>query len=179
VPTAPAEPVALDLYFELQQVLFREARLLDERRYMDWIALLADDCTVRVPTRDNIAMDRDSGRAAVDAELSELCYFEDDKLTLLGRVMRLGTGTAWGENPPSRTRRFVGNVEVLHAEAPGELRVLSNLLIRRTRRASERNWFAGARRDVWRRTEKGWLLVSRSVVLDDSVIDSPNISVFF
>ena len=159
------------------QFLYREARLLDERRFGEWLALLSNDCEILVPTRDNLAAGADGAPPRVEEELAELAFFEDNKLTLLARVLRLGTGRAWGENPPSRTRRIVTNVE-LEAGARGEWIVHSNLLLYRTRRASEENWFVGARRDLLREDAAGVRLARRRVVLDTHVLDSPNLSVF-
>ena len=93
-------------------------------------------------------------------------------------MLRLRTGRAWGENPPSRTRRFVTNVELETSEAPDEWRVYSNLLLYRSRRSSDEHWFACQRRDRVRHTDKGLLLADRRVVLDSVVLGSPNLSVF-
>ena len=69
-------------------------------------------------------------------------------------------------------------MEVERTENPDELRVYSNLVLYRTRRADEQNWFVGRRRDLLRRADKGFLIARRRVVLDANVLDSPNLSVF-
>jgi 3-phenylpropionate/cinnamic acid dioxygenase small subunit len=39
---------------EIAEFLYREAELLDERRYDDWLALLSDDIRYWMPMRRNI-----------------------------------------------------------------------------------------------------------------------------
>lgn len=178
-PAAARFPVAFEEAHEAEQFLYREARLLDERRFEEWMALLADDIHYWVPTRQNLGQRRSESRVDVERELSgpeELCFFDENKLTLVGRVIRLTTGQAWGENPPSRTRRFVTNVEVERGE--GELRVHSNLLIHRSRRMDDVHWFVAARDDVLRRSGASFQLARRKVVLDTNVLQSPNLSLF-
>jgi len=180
-PATASFPVSPEETHEVEQFLYREARLLDERRYDEWMALLADDVHYWVPTRRNRGQARTESRADIDRELSgpeELCFFDENKLTLVGRVVRLSTGQAWGENPPSRTRRFVSNVEVERAGADDELRVHSNLLIHRSRRVDDVHWFVAGRDDVLRRSGSSFQLVKRKVVLDTNVLQSPNLSLF-
>ena len=42
-----------ELYLSVQQFLFSEARLLDERRFDDWLALFSDDAIYWMPVRHN------------------------------------------------------------------------------------------------------------------------------
>ncbi len=177
--SAENKPVSLEEHHAVEQFLYREARMLDDRLYMEWLGLLADDCDYKVPTRENVQMVRGKPPVTVEDELAEVCYFEDDKLTLLAKVLRLGTGTCWGENPPSRTRRLVSNVEVQRGDAPNEFRVYSNLLLHRSRRVDEVSQFVGQRRDVLRQTDKGLLLAKRLVVLDMNICDSSHMGNFF
>ncbi len=88
-------------------------------------------------------------------------------------------GPAWGENPPSRTRRLVSNVEVIASSTPNELLVYSNLLLYRSRRASDVSQFVGQRRDTLRQTPKGLMLARRVVVHDMSICDSSHMGNFF
>lgn len=180
-PATAIAPISLEETHEVQQFLYREARLLDERRHDEWMTLLADDLHYWVPTRQNRAQGRTESRVEIDSELSgpdELSFLDESKLTMVGRVVRLGTGQAWGENPPSRTRRFVANVEVERGDAPDELRVHSNLLVYRSRREDEVHWFAAGRDDVLRRVGGSFQLVKRRVVLDTTVLQSTNLSLF-
>jgi 3-phenylpropionate/cinnamic acid dioxygenase small subunit len=166
----------------VEQLLYREARLLDERRYRDWLALWTDDASYWMPTRSNVAGSPRRPDVTVEEELADedgVAWLQENKLTLLARVLRLGTGRAWAENPPSRTRHFVTNVELEATADPGEWRAYSNLLLYRSRRADAAHWFSCQRRDRLRQTPGGLLIAERRVVLDAHVLDSPNLSVFF
>jgi 3-phenylpropionate/trans-cinnamate dioxygenase beta subunit len=67
------------------------------------------------------------------------------------RVARLETGLAWSEDPPSRTRHLITNIEVKPAELDSEIRVYANLLVYKNRAETEQDFFIGARKDVLRR----------------------------
>lgn len=177
--TAKNTPIGLEELHAVEQFLYREARLLDDRLYIEWLGLLADDCTYLVPTRENVQAVRGKPPVTREDEVTGVAYFEDDKLTLMAKALRLGTGTAWGENPPSRTRRLVSNVEVVRGEAPEELLVYSNLVLHRSRRVDEVSQFVGQRRDILRQTEKGLLLARRVVVLDMNICNSSHMGNFF
>jgi 3-phenylpropionate/cinnamic acid dioxygenase small subunit len=101
---------------ECRALLEREARLLDERRFEDWLALYAAECIVWVP----------GSEAAGDPRREVAIYF-DDRRRLEDRIYRLRTGKAWSQVPASRTIRMVSNVEVFTAGQ--KLMVRSNLLI--------------------------------------------------
>lgn len=110
----------------------------------------------------------------------DLSYFDDDKPYLHSRILRLETGMAWAEDPPSRTRHLITNVIVDPVEiAPDEYRVESNFLLYRNRLETEVDLFAGCRSDVLRRSPSGWKIAERKIVLDQNVLLSKNLSVFF
>src|SRR5688572_11640103 len=101
--------VDAELQREIEQFLYEEAELLDDRRLHDWLALLTDDIRYRMPTRDNRVRREQSKELSGETEMA---YFDDDKRTLVQRVKRLDTGLAWAEDPPSRTRHLVTNVRI-------------------------------------------------------------------
>jgi benzoate/toluate 1,2-dioxygenase beta subunit len=105
---------------ECRQLLEREARLLDQNRFEDWLALYAENCIVWVPAAE----------AAGDPRREVAIYF-DDRRRLEDRIFRLRTGKAWSQVPASRCVRQVTNVEVFRAGAEGEKRLMvrSNLLM--------------------------------------------------
>ena len=53
----------------------------------------------------------------------DLALMDEDKDSLTRRIDRLITGMAWAEDPPSRTRHIITNIEVEAGDAEGELRV--------------------------------------------------------
>jgi 3-phenylpropionate/cinnamic acid dioxygenase small subunit len=165
-----------ELQHEIEQFLYLEAELLDEGRFHEWYELLADDVHYWMPVRENRL------RRERDRELggpTDLAYFDDDKQTLGQRIRRLDTGMAWAEDPPSRTRHVIGNVRIHAGAAEGEFEVTSAFLLYRTRLETDLNLFAGRRDDVLRRADDGWRIARRRIVLDQNVILSKNLSVFF
>jgi 3-phenylpropionate/cinnamic acid dioxygenase small subunit len=164
-----------------EQLLYREARLLDERRFAEWLALWTDDATYWIPTRAARAATADEPFVPVESELAPaagVAFMQETKGHLSLRVARLGTARAWGENPPSRTRRFVTNVELEPGDAQGEWRAYSNLLLHRSRRAGDEHWLTAQRRDRLRSEGGALRLAERKIVVDCAVLPSPNLSVF-
>ena len=101
---------------ECRALLEREARLLDQNRFEDWLALYAENCIVWVPAAETAGDPR-----------QEVSMYFDDRRRLEDRIFRLRTGKAWSQVPASRCVRQVANVEVFRS---GErLMVRSNLLM--------------------------------------------------
>jgi benzoate/toluate 1,2-dioxygenase beta subunit len=101
-----------------RMLLEREARLLDQLRYDDWLALYTAECIYWVPSTPNAGDPR-----------REIAVMFDDRRRLEDRIYRLGTGFAWSQAPASRTVRLVTNVEAF-ATAREDVRMLrSNFLI--------------------------------------------------
>ena len=172
---------------EVEQFLYREARLLDERRFNEWLDLFTDDVHYWMGARSN-RYPRNSKAISI---LSPNRYVEDDKTradelsildetkeTLSARVARLETGMAWAEDPPSRTRRMIGNIE-LAGEAGPELTVYSNFIVYRSRAESEEDFYVGARQDRLRRVDGGLKIAQRKMTLDQNVLSAKNVSIFF
>src|SRR3954471_15031036 len=101
---------------ECRQLLEREARLLDQSRFEDWLAMYAENCIVWVPAAETAGDPR-----------REVAIYFDDRRRLEDRIFRLRTGKAWSQVPASRTVRLVSNVEVFSQKQ--RLMVRSNLLI--------------------------------------------------
>lgn len=174
---------ALSLRLSIEEFLYLEAELLDDHRYDEWLALLADDVHYWAPTQAN-RQRRDRGREA--SAPGEVALFDDDKTTLSWRVRQMGVATHWAEDPPSRTRHLVSNIRIAPGEAAGEYGVRSNFLCYRNRLRDEVDLWAGERRDVLRRVangdgggQPGWLIARRAITLDQNVVLSKNLSVFF
>lgn len=159
---------------EIEQFLYREARLLDERRYTEWLDLFTDDVRYWMP----LVSTRDRGSREIANE-RELAYFDDNKQTLTLRVRRLYTGLAFAEEPPSRTRRIIANVEVRVGSSPNELIVNSNFIVYRTRLESDTELFVGRREDTLQRLGDGWQIAKRTMILDQNVLAAKNLSIFF
>jgi benzoate/toluate 1,2-dioxygenase beta subunit len=103
---------------EFRRLLEREARLLDQLRYDDWLALYAPECIYWVPSTPNAGDPR-----------REISVMFDDRRRLEDRIYRFRTGYAWSQAPASRTVRLVTNVEVFATTRDDSRMVRSNFLI--------------------------------------------------
>jgi 3-phenylpropionate/cinnamic acid dioxygenase small subunit len=86
---------------------------------------------------------------------------------------------AWAEDPPSRTRHLIANIEVVPGDTPSELGVHSNFIVYRSRAETEQDFYVGTRRDALRRVGGGLLISSRKITLDQNVLVAKNVSIFF
>lgn len=174
----PSTSTKVETHFEISQFLFREARLLDDRRWDDWLALISDDVRyvapvrlARMPREDRLEFEAADGGA----------HYDDSKENLAERVRKLQTGRAWSEVPASRTRHLITNVEVRDRADEQSWTVYSNFLVYRTRSLTYQDMFAGARHDIIRRRSdaSGQLeIASRRILLDQTVLLGNNLSVF-
>ena len=162
------------LWLELMPFYIREAWLLDERRLTEWLALFTDDVLYFMPRRKNVPR-RESHRELTP--LGDLAILEEDKRYLEMRVARLDTGMAWAEDPPSRTRHLVGNLEVAPL-AKGEVQAKTAFLVYRSHLETDHQLLSGCREDVLRRVKGGWKIARRTIVLDANVLLDKNLSVF-
>ena len=168
--------MASELRREVEEFLYHEAELLDERKLREWLDLLTDDVRYWMPVRHNPA----ERPAAVVGELSkpgESYYFDDDKQSLRIRVERVYAKNAWAEVPPSRTRHLISNIRV-KKDGDDEIEVHSNFIVYRTRMDTDQDWFVGTRHDILRRERDGFKLAHRTIILDQSVLAAKNLSIF-
>jgi 3-phenylpropionate/cinnamic acid dioxygenase small subunit len=162
---------------EVEQWLYMEAETLDERKYTDWVSLLAEDIHYWMPVRRNVKFG-EQHRENSDPE-SEISWFDEGKMTLAGRVRQINTGVHWCEEPFSRIRHFVTNVEVVSVDGD-EVQVRSRFLCYVNRLHEETNIFVGKREDLLRRDpETGWKLAKRHIFLDQNVLLAKVITTFF
>ena len=161
-----------ELQHEIEQFLYREARLLSEGRYEEWLELFTDDARYWMPVRET----RERREDAVSRE-GELAIFEDDKAFLTARVQRMRSKLAHAEQPPSRTRYFISNVEVEEQDET-HLQTACNLLVYQSRLEKTASTYVGARRDRMRKVDGTWRIAERKIVLDQTLIPR-TISIFF
>ena len=176
-----ADLARLVLKDEVEQFLYREAELLDERRYEEWLGLFTDDVRYWMPMRRNVPHDeasREFTREGLDVN-----WFDEGKDTLTRRVKQILTGIHWAEEPPSRVCHLVSNVQVLSARPAGplptELLVKSRFLVYRNRVETETDILVGKREDLLRRVDGSWKIARRRIVLDQSVLLAKNLTFFF
>jgi 3-phenylpropionate/cinnamic acid dioxygenase small subunit len=110
-----ADTAERDLF---RQLLEREARLLDQLQFEEWLTLLTPECVYWVPSTPGGGDPR-----------SEISIMFDDRRRLEDRIFRLRTGYAWSQSPSSRTTRMVSNVEVFRDDRQEQRLVRSNFSI--------------------------------------------------
>jgi 3-phenylpropionate/cinnamic acid dioxygenase small subunit len=152
---------------QCRALLEREARLLDQARYGDWLELYAPDCVVWVPAA---APPGDPRR--------EVSIFFDDRRRLEDRIYRLGTGSAWSQVPRSRTVRFISNVEAFRTEERSVMMVRSNFLLSELR-AGEGRLLSGWCGHRLRRRQVGWEIEAKQLNLIDCDQSLRNPSLLF
>ena len=161
---------------EVEEFLYQEAELLDERRYEEWLDLFTEDAHYFMPMRRNVPHDeteREFTRAGADVN-----WFDEGKDTLTRRVAQIRTGIHWAEEPLSRICHMVSNVQVLHA-SDTEAGVKSRFLIYRNRVETETDVLVGKREDLLRRVNGGFKIARRKIILDQSVLLAKNLTFFF
>jgi 3-phenylpropionate/cinnamic acid dioxygenase small subunit len=87
-----------------EQFLLHEARLLDDGKFEDWLALFTPDAWYWVPSEPD---------QADPVETVSLIY--DDRRLLETRVRRLASPRMYSQEPRSRTSRIIGNVAIEEA----------------------------------------------------------------
>src|SRR3954452_1550380 len=138
-------------FSECEQLLIHEARLLDEARFDDWLALFTPDAWYWVPAEPNQANPHDT---------VSLIY--DDRRLLETRVRRLASPRMYSQEPRSRTSRIFSGVTIEDAEGRAAT-VRSKFLMIEYRREQQRlftgtAWHRlvlldGAIRIAWKRVD--------------------------
>jgi len=167
----------LVLQQELQTFLFREARLLDERRLNEWVDLFSEDTHYYMPIVRNVKFG-DWSIEYSDPE-SEISYFDEGKDILLGRVRQINTGVHWAEEPVSRFEHLISNVEIVSAEGD-MVEVNSKFICYQNRLQDEVQMFVGRRYDLLRRDpDTTFKIVKRKIILAQNVLLAKVINTFF
>jgi 3-phenylpropionate/cinnamic acid dioxygenase small subunit len=146
---------------EAEDLLYREARLLDDLRHQEWLAMLDENATYWIPCNGE---GTDHNR--------EISLVFDDKHRLTDRIGRLQSGLAHAQNPPSKTKRLVSNVQIENA-TENTATILSGFILYELRRGKERV-FAGRYEHRLHLVDGTWKIASKKVVLmnNDEVIDN-------
>ncbi|WP_459548613.1 aromatic-ring-hydroxylating dioxygenase subunit beta [Nocardia sp. X0981] len=170
--TRTIRAVDLSTRVEVEDFYSREAELLDNRQWEQWLELFAPEVEYTAPirvTRKSPASD------IIDA----LGHFDDTLPSLTLRVRRLRTDVAWSEDPPSHTRRLITNLRVSAADEPGRLDVRTNFLLYRSRGdLGAHDLIVGERQDRLRREKTTLLIARRRIIIDQSSMSTKNLGVF-
>jgi biphenyl 2,3-dioxygenase beta subunit len=168
--------VAAAAHREIEHFLFHEARLLDDRRFHEWVELFTEDARYWMPIRSDRSENEPAREFTKD---NELAFFDETKETLKQRAQKLDTGMAWAEEPRSRTRHLVTNVEAYETDDPARVQVYCNFIVYRTRLETKEDLFVGRREDLLRKESGLWKIAGRKIFLDQTVLFADNLSIFF
>lgn len=148
--TAATATAAAELLREVEQFLYREARLADEHEYDAWEGLWADEAIYWVPANGD---DIDPTR--------QMSVIFDNRSRISTRIKQLHTGKRHAQTPPSALRRLITNVELLDPdpEHPDDLAVGSNFLVYESRERGVTLW-AGRYEHRLTRTPEGELRIA-------------------
>lgn len=149
------------------EFLYREARLADEARYAEWLALWTDDAVYWVPATTEPDADPET----------RISHIYDNRARLETRIKLLQTGHRYSQEPASLMRRLVSNVEV--AEEPdGRLVAGSNFMLAElsVQAEAEMHWWVGRATHHLRRGDGPLRMSLKKVVLINAAEPLPNLS---
>ena len=146
--------------------LYLEARLADEARYAEWLALWTDDGVYWVPATTDAA-------ASPETHLS---HIYDNRARLDTRIKLLQTGQRYSQEPASLMRRLIANVEV--ERDGGELVVGANFILGELSVQSkhEMHWWVGRTTHRLRSVDGALRMSLKKVVLVNAAEPLPNLS---
>ncbi|HXJ82483.1 MAG TPA: aromatic-ring-hydroxylating dioxygenase subunit beta [Candidatus Methylomirabilis sp.] len=154
-------------YRTVVEWLYREARLADEARYAEWLALWTDDGVYWVPATADPDVEPDR----------HISHIYDNRARIETRVRLLQSGHRDSQEPPSRMRRLLSNVEVTRAE-DGELVAESNFILAELslQVGHELHWWAGRTTHRLRHVDGELRMSRKKVVLVNAAEPLPNLS---
>jgi 3-phenylpropionate/cinnamic acid dioxygenase small subunit len=190
VPAANASIERSAAYYRLkadiEDFYYHEADLLDDRRFRDWLDILAEDISYFMPIRRNVKFGQHATRE--NTRIGEgISWFDEDKWTLTKRVEQILTGVHYAEEPLSRISHMVSNVQIKAVrpdlEQPAEVDVTSRFLVYQNRVEYETYTFVGRRNDTLRATQGAtqgiWKVAKREILLEQNILLAKNLTMFF
>ena len=166
--TSHAEPtISDDEHRAVVEFLYREARLADEARYAEWLALWTDDGVYWVPATADPAADPET----------HLSHIYDNRGRLDTRVKMLQSGYRYSQEPASHMRRLLSNIEIGRG-ADGALVAGSNFILAEmaVQARRELHWWAGRATHHLRAVDGGLRMSRKTVVLVNAAEPLPNLS---
>jgi 3-phenylpropionate/cinnamic acid dioxygenase small subunit len=147
--------------------LYHEARLADEARYAEWLALWTDDGVYWVPATTDPGADPER----------HISHVYDNRARLETRVKLLQTGLRYSQVPPSSIRRVISNVEIGEAEGD-EVSVGANFILGELslQAKHDMHWWIGRTTHRLRRVDGVLRMARKTVVLVNAAEPLPNLT---
>jgi 3-phenylpropionate/cinnamic acid dioxygenase small subunit len=163
-------------HFRVDQFYVLESDLLDERRFDEWLELLSEDIHYWMPLARNFRYSEPEDEYT--RARSEAAWFDEGKRTLRQRIQQIQSGDHWAEEPRSRTTHLVGGIRIEKDEGD-TVSVNSRFVVYLNREAQEVQFFAGKRRDVLLAQGTSFVVLKRSIFLDQHVLMAKTVNTFF
>jgi benzoate/toluate 1,2-dioxygenase subunit beta len=149
------------------EFLYREARLADEARYADWLALWTDDAVYWVPATTDPEADPET----------RISHIYDNRARLETRIKLLQTGHRYSQEPASLMRRIISNIEVGDGKDGGFVAGSNFILAELSVQAKpEMHWWVGRATHHLRRVDGQFRMSQKKVVLINAAEPLPNLS---
>jgi p-cumate 2,3-dioxygenase beta subunit len=145
----------------VEDFVYLEAALIDDRRFEQWRQLFTDDGRYMIVTPD-------IPNAETASPDNTLFLVADDQSRLALRIKRLEDGNAHAESPPSKTRHCMSNVRFVES-ADGEVTVRANFVTYRSR-LDETTCFPGHALYRLRRTADGLRIREKRCMIDTDTL---------
>jgi len=155
VATDSVKPVntPMETWHQVQQFIFHEARLLDERRWQEWLDLWTDDGMYWIP--------QEHGQTSPYDHIS-LCW--ENKILREMRIRTLTNERNWAQQPVTHSSRVIGNVMIDGTDSEGYLVVRSAFHLTESRK-DETRYVAGSYIHKLASTDGGWRIRLKQVNL--------------
>lgn len=174
--------ISLELKAEIEDFFYQEADYIDERKFKDWLDMLHEDIKYFMPMRRNVKFGQHAERENT-REGMDISWFDEGKWTLTKRVEQILTGVHYAEEPLSRTSHLLTNVRVLERglnEIGQEIvKTSCRFYVYLNRVEYEVEEMVGKRYDSLIKTEAGWKVLHREIILDQNVLLVKNLTTFF
>jgi len=162
---------------EVSEFLYMEAELLADRKYEEWLDVLAEDISYRMFVLRNLS-GKEQPNEYFDGPL-DISWFDEGKETISKRVRQIRTYQHWAEEPPSRTTRYLTNLRILDSGSGTDaalVRTRCNFMVNRNRNESDDHFLCGHRIDLLTRHQDTWRIKERKIYINQSTILMGNLS---
>jgi anthranilate 1,2-dioxygenase (deaminating, decarboxylating) small subunit len=152
------------LLTEVQDLVYREARLLDAQRWAEWTALFTDDAVFWVP-----AFRMDGSYTENPDEELNMIYIAG-RAGMEDRIYRLETEIALSSTPVPRTSHLVGMV-MIDEETASRVQAFASWQVVWVNDVRGQVVRAGSYEYVLRRTAEGLRIAQKRILLVGTVIE--------
>jgi len=175
VIAAVGKDTDMETAYRIERFLAAEARSLDEERYDDWLAMLDEGITYKMPIPDNTYRRNRKSNSSI----CETMIYDENFEKLKQRAAREDTGMVWLNDPETKHIRTVTNIESFCTDEEDLYEVRSKFTLLRSRRDKDNVSHTGTRQDFVKDTGDSFKIISRFVFLPNRVVVDKNLNMFF